>query len=181
MYCPSASTPFDDIEYCPTCGRRENDWTAFDEDTCYDPEKDVYTCSPGCMRLFQAGYRWDWNMNREKNPFPCLLHLNGDKVTDPYGSLSYVCGDDEDFYCFEYAIIDNDLVLLHSVINSETGGFLMRNHYMLVTTSSAVPSAVGMFAQADVWYHLDREEGSGEFTNSVLQFVEDLKGDLNHE
>ena len=43
--------------------------------------------------------------------------------TDPYGNLEWAVGSGDDFVCFDYHVED-DYVILHSVINSETGGFI---------------------------------------------------------
>lgn len=43
--------------------------------------------------------------------------------TDPYGELIFAIGDADDFWCFDYDT-EGDMIRLHAVINSETGGFI---------------------------------------------------------
>lgn len=46
-------------------------------------------------------------------------------LTNPYGSLEFVIGTADDFICFDYHVDEeNKRVLLHAVINSETGSFI---------------------------------------------------------
>jgi len=54
---------------------------------------------------------------------------NFEGVTDPYGILEYAIGSGDDFHCFDYACYEDDEIgktlILHSVVNSETGSFIM--------------------------------------------------------
>lgn len=43
--------------------------------------------------------------------------------TDPYGLLELCIGDGDDFWCFDFGK-DGDNIVIHAVINSETGGFI---------------------------------------------------------
>jgi hypothetical protein len=48
-----------------------------------------------------------------------------EKLTDPYGALEYAVGSGDDFVCFDYHVDeDRGAVLLHAVLNSETGHFI---------------------------------------------------------
>lgn len=52
-------------------------------------------------------------------------------LTNPYGFLHFAIGSGDDFHCFDYRIFDHWLIL-HSTINSETGGFIMRGGYEVI-------------------------------------------------
>lgn len=48
-----------------------------------------------------------------------------EKKTDPYGHISWAVGSDDDFVCFDYYVERRTKrVLLHAVVNSETGHFV---------------------------------------------------------
>jgi len=56
-------------------------------------------------------------------------------TTDPYGHLEWAVGSGDDFHCFDYAIFQHEgesFCVLHSVINSETGSFIMDGRYEVV-------------------------------------------------
>jgi len=44
-------------------------------------------------------------------------------MTDPYGLLEYAIGSEDDFICFDFLVLPKTVVL-HSVLNSETGHFI---------------------------------------------------------
>jgi hypothetical protein len=51
--------------------------------------------------------------------------MDDNKLTDPYGSLEYAVGSGDDFVCFDFWVDRaNKRVLLHAVLNSETGHFI---------------------------------------------------------
>lgn len=58
-----------------------------------------------------------------------------DAKTDPYGDLEFCVGSGDDFYCFGYAFFQwegDTYCALHSVINSETGGFIQDGGYQVL-------------------------------------------------
>lgn len=69
-------------------------------------------------------------------------------LTSPYGALEYAIGNGDSFACFDYAILDNGLVALHAVVNSETGGFIQDFGYEVVPLNEAPGIAMGMMDAA---------------------------------
>ena len=72
-------------------------------------------------------------------------------LTNPYGSLHYAIGSGDDFWCFDYAKLVDGRVIVHSTINSETGGFIMRGEHEVVPENEAPDVAMGMIDQAITW------------------------------
>lgn len=83
--------------------------------------------------------------------------------TSPYGHLEFAVGSGDDFYCFDYEVTDagpeGRFVILHAVINSESGGFIMDAPHgyevLPVNTTAqqkaAVRAAFGLMVQAQDW------------------------------
>lgn len=47
------------------------------------------------------------------------------KRTDPYGKLEWVVGNADEFICFDYYVdMVKNTITLHSVVNSQSGGFI---------------------------------------------------------
>jgi len=76
------------------------------------------------------------------------------ELTSPYGSLQYCVGDGECFVCFDYAILADNRVALHSVVHSEH--YLGELEYVLVQPADAVNVATGLCEQTVQWC-LDNE------------------------
>jgi hypothetical protein len=75
--------------------------------------------------------------------------------TDPYGSLEFVIGIEDDFWCFDYAVDEErKLVRLHAVVNSETGGFIQNAEDPIeVPFSEAVQEAQRLVDEAINWMY----------------------------
>lgn len=83
--------------------------------------------------------------------------------TSPYGHLEFAVGSGDDFYCFDYAVIDagpeGRFIILHAVIDSETKGSIKDAPHgyevLPVNTTAqqkaAVRAAFGLMAQAQDW------------------------------
>lgn len=65
------------------------------------------------------------------------------ELTSPYGSLHYAVGSQDDFYCFDFHAWDYTVVL-HAVINSETGGFIQDAAYDLVCILEDEPEYIAL-------------------------------------
>lgn len=84
-------------------------------------------------------------------------------ITSPYGHLEFAIGTGDDFYCFDYEVINagprGRFVVLHAVINSESGSFIMDAPYgyevlpanTMEEQSAAVRAAFGLMDQALEW------------------------------
>ena len=74
-------------------------------------------------------------------------------LTSPYGSLHFAIGSGDDFWCFDYAVLDDAWMVLHATINSETGSFIMDapDGYQVVPLAEAASVALGMTDQALEW------------------------------
>lgn len=71
--------------------------------------------------------------------------------TDPYGSLEYVVGSSDDFICFDYYLGSHEnrtVFLLHSVVNSETAGFIQDNDTVLIDANDPEFKSIGDFEAA---------------------------------
>lgn len=93
----------------------------------------------------------DWNKKGTK-----LWNL-----TSPYGHLEFAVGSGDDFHCFDYATINagplGEFVILHSVVNSETGSFIDGAEYIILPANSideklaVINAAEGMVSNAQDW------------------------------
>lgn len=95
----------------------------------------------------------DWDKKGTKLP----------NFTSPYGHLEFAIGSGDDFYCFDYEKIDAGprglFMVLHTTINSETGGFIMDAPHgyevlpinTMTQESTAVRAAFGMIDEALEW------------------------------
>jgi len=93
----------------------------------------------------------DWNKKGTK-----LWNL-----TSPYGHLAFAVGSGDDFHCFNYATINagplGEFVILHAVINSETGSFIDGASYEILPANSVgekiavISAAESMVSNAEEW------------------------------
>lgn len=99
--------------------------------------------------------------------------------TDPYGHLTWTIGDGMDFVALDAVKIDDDVVVLHSVVNSETGSFLMNMEGpVAVSSNEAREIAVGMVDGAVMWCMMNEVEtdggGAGEAGDQFIHHVAEL-------
>lgn len=73
------------------------------------------------------------------------------QLTSPYGSLSYAVGTGDDFHCFDWAWLPDGRMILHSTVNSETGGFCDTASYEVVWPEAATEEAVNVAYAALDW------------------------------
>jgi hypothetical protein len=73
-----------------------------------------------------------------------------ERLTDPYGLLEWAVGDGDDFVCFDFYVTQRR-VLLHAVINSETGHFIDTLEKMTVSRRDAFAEAVALVDRALDW------------------------------
>ena len=107
--------------------------------------------------------------------------MSFDHETDPYGKLTYVIGDEEDFWCFDYAISeDRKRVRLHAVINSETGHFIMNaTEPSEVSEADAVLAATELVSNALEWCNENDVAHDVEGWNQDVSFFwRSLQADL---
>jgi hypothetical protein len=61
--------------------------------------------------------------------------------TSPYGHLGFATGSGGDFYCYDYKMIDagprGQFIILHAVINSESGGVIETAGYEVVPINTS--------------------------------------------
>jgi hypothetical protein len=76
--------------------------------------------------------------------------------------LTFACGTGDDFHCFDWSEINVDagkFVVLHSVINSETGSFIQDGDYQILPANTeqekkdVLRAAFFMLDQAYEWLH----------------------------
>lgn len=98
------------------------------------------------------------------------IALNWDKrgtelqnFTSPYGHLEFGIGSGDDFYCFDYEVISagprGRFIILHAMINCESGGFIEDAPYgyevlplnTMAEERTAIRKAFGMAGQAQEW------------------------------
>ncbi len=89
-----------------------------------------------------------------------------DANTDPYGDLEFAVGNGDDFHCFDYAIFEHkkqSYIVLHSVINSETGAFIQDGEYLVMNLEKDFEGEVLAVARNLVGSALDWcAEGGGD-------------------
>lgn len=73
------------------------------------------------------------------------------ELTNPYGALEYAIGDGDDFWCFDYAILEDGRVVLDATINSETGSFIMGGGHKVVPIAEAAQEALSFIDNACEW------------------------------
>ena len=61
-------------------------------------------------------------------------------ITSPYGHLQYATGNGDDFFCYDFEILNagprGQFAVLHAMINSETGGFIEGFSYEVMPCNS---------------------------------------------
>ena len=76
-------------------------------------------------------------------------------LTSPYGFLEYAIGNEDDFVCFDYRIVSSfkggKIFILHSVINSDTGGFIQDDEYIVKTCELYDYDDLGLIDGALEW------------------------------
>lgn len=117
--------------------------------------------------------------------------FNGE-TTDPYGLLAWTIGSDDDFYCFDYLVLPGGYIAIHSVINSETGSFIMDGDYEIAPYEQAHVIAAQMIDRAWTWCYDNAvfivrrptDDGEGERTGdeqasqeSADRFLEAIKNE----
>lgn len=67
-----------------------------------------------------------WKTASPYDDEPDILDIKDYTVeTDPYGKLEFAIGSGDDFVCMDYQVnLDEGTIILHSVLNSETGHFI---------------------------------------------------------
>lgn len=104
---------------------------------------------------------------------------------DPYGHLAWGIGDEDDFVCLDWGTIEvvsgadvkATFFIFQSVVNSETGSFIMEYGYEeMVKPEDAVRVAIGMVDWAYEWcYDNEVEIDHPGWNYSGYRFVEDVK------
>ena len=67
-----------------------------------------------------------WKTASPYDDEPDILEIREYTVkTNPYGKLEFAIGSGDDFICMDYQVnLDEGTIILHSVLNSETGSFI---------------------------------------------------------
>lgn len=73
------------------------------------------------------------------------------ELTNPYGALHFAIGDGDDFFCFDYNVLDDGRVIVDCTINSETGSFIMSGGYEVVPLAEAPKVAMNFIDEAVSW------------------------------
>lgn len=93
--------------------------------------------------------------------------------TDPYGSMEFVIGNEDDFVCFDYGLSDDRReVILHAVNNSETHHYIEDAETPTVARlTNAVAEAQRLTDQAIAW--IDGEGVQSPITHDVEGWSQD--------
>lgn len=97
-------------------------------------------------------------------------------LTSPYGFLEFAVGSSDDFWCFDYNIIESlkdpgkFFVILHAVVNSETGGFIDGAGYEVIPIEEYVYQASSMVDGAIEWCYENRVRHSKKGWNQGPYF-----------
>lgn len=100
------------------------------------------------------------------------------QLTSPYGTLHFAVGNaegdeecDGDFTTFfDYAELPDGRMILHSVVNTDSGGYIGDGQYLVVSQEAAYPTAMDM-----VWNALE-----GVALNEVRHDTEGWNQDPNY-
>lgn len=92
-------------------------------------------------------------------------------LTSPYGCLTFAVGvdldeeeygDEQNFVCFDWAPYpepnDNGLIILHAVLNCDTGSFIEKFAYRIVPFNVAVQEAMEITEAAIDWCQSEGED-----------------------
>ena len=97
-------------------------------------------------------------------------------LTSPYGALEYGVGDEDYCIVFDYGVLPNNMMALHSIVNCESGGFIQNCDYKIVPFDEAVDTAQWMLDIAmDTLFENDIENDVEGWNNTGEKFVEDVK------
>ncbi len=102
---------------------------------------------------------------------------NGTDI-DPYGTVQWSVGDEDDFICFDHAILNDGSVILGSVLNSESASFIENFIYTHAEAYEALAAAEEMLREAQHWCTLngvDTEGSNGD------EWLEELRSFLPAE
>lgn len=89
--------------------------------------------------------------------------------TDPYGLLEFAVGSGDDFVCFDYEITKiegKSIVILHAVLNSETGSFIEGFGYEVIHINNPKFKVIGEMAQEVV-------SAAANMVNNALEWCSD--------
>jgi len=113
-------------------------------------------------------------------------------LTDPYGILSYIIGSNKAFICFDFHVMDEKRVLLHSVVNSEpemmygtngtsrfTASFISDFEYHVVSPDAALSVAEDMIANAIRWCDNNNVKCRHYRSPSQFDWFKHLKSAIN--
>ena len=102
--------------------------------------------------------------------------------TDPYGHLIFCIGTGDDFYCFDYAIKEEnrEYIQIHATINSETGSFIMDDYLEVVPLCEAVDVAEMLTDRALEWLALDNHDEEG-WNQKPTYFLDSIKESVQKE
>jgi hypothetical protein len=104
-------------------------------------------------------------------------------LTSPYGALEYGIGDEDYCIVFDYGVLPNGMVALHSVVNCESGGFIQNCDYKIVVLDEAeemarwmVDSGYDTLAENDLVNDAEGWADTGEkFVKDVANTVKKIK------
>lgn len=75
-------------------------------------------------------------------------------LTSPYGFLYYAAGSGDDFYCFDFKVINagprGEFIILDSTINSETGHFIQGGSYRVMPCNSSHERRIALAEAKDM-------------------------------
>lgn len=101
--------------------------------------------------------------------------------TDPYGHLAYSLSDAKgigDLICWDYALNERKtLVRIHSVVNSESAGFIQDFMNVVVPAAEALPEVLRQIDAAVDWFEGERYVG----IRTIRRLVKSLAADLGKE
>jgi len=76
-------------------------------------------------------------------------------LTSPYGALYFAIGTADDFVCMDYAELPDGRIVLHTIVNSETGSFIDQFNYSVVARDQAFYVAQQITNDALQWHFTD--------------------------
>jgi hypothetical protein len=119
--------------------------------------------------LSEEWYDKDGNYTEDKEQA-----VESRELTNPYHILAYGIGNDDYFVVFDFGFLPDNRVALESTVNCESGGWIDRGDYEIVSLEDAVNTAQMLYDHGMDLLMENEIEPSG-WGNTGKQFIEDVK------
>lgn len=95
-------------------------------------------------------------------------------LTSPYGHLHYATGSGDDFFCYDFAVINagprGEWIILHAVVNFETGGYIYGAGYEMLPVNTEDERRTALRAAFNLMNCMDEVRHSKRRWNQDTQY-----------